>query len=71
MNSKNNNTKKGIVLEALPSMKFRVKTDDGVEMNAYLAGKLRIHRIKVFPGDKVTVQIDDYDQSKGRIVYRG
>ncbi len=69
--SSNNNKQKGIVLEALPNMHFRVRLDDGTEMGAHLAGKLRIHRIKVLPGDKVTVEVNDYDKTKGRIVYRG
>jgi translation initiation factor IF-1 len=64
-------TEKGVVLEALPNTKFRVQIEDKTEINAYLAGKLRIHRIKIFPGDKVTIERDDYDRTKGRIVYRG
>ncbi len=62
---------KGIVLEALPNTHFRVQLEDGNEINAHLAGRLRIHRIKVLPGDKVTVEISDYDKTKGRIIYRG
>ncbi len=65
------NTTKGFVLEALPNLKFRVELEDKTEISAYLAGKLRIHRIKIFPGDKVTVEMDEYDKTKGRIVYRG
>ncbi len=66
------NTEKGVVLEALPNTKFRVELlEDKTEINAYLAGKLRIHRIKIFPGDKVSIERDDYDRTKGRIVYRG
>lgn len=63
--------KKGIVLESLPNAYFRVKLDDGKEILAYLAGKLRIYRIKVLPGDQVTVETSPYDEKKGRIVYRG
>jgi len=63
--------KQGIVLEALPSTHFRVKLDDGREILAHLAGKLRIYRIKVLPGDRVTVEMSPYDEKKGRIVYRG
>ncbi len=70
MNS-NNDKQKGVVIEALPNTHFKVKMDDGTEVNAHLAGKLRIHRIKVLPGDKVTVEVNDYDRTKGRIVYRG
>jgi len=61
----------GIVLEALPSANFRVKLDDGKEVLCHLAGKLRIYRIKILPGDKVTVEMTPYDEKRGRIVYRG
>ena len=63
--------KSGIVLEALPSTHFRVKLDEGEEIIAYLSGKLRIYRIKVLPGDRVTVEMSPYDKKRGRIVYRG
>ncbi|MBZ1348245.1 MAG: translation initiation factor IF-1 [Candidatus Nealsonbacteria bacterium] len=63
--------KSGIVLEALPSTHFRVKTEDGEELLCYLAGKLRIYRIKILPGDKVTIETTPYDKKRGRIVYRG
>ncbi|MBZ9578404.1 translation initiation factor IF-1 [Patescibacteria group bacterium] len=63
--------KKGKVIEALPSTHFRVMLDDGKEIIAHLAGKLRIYRIKVLPGDRVTVEISPYDKKRGRIVYRG
>ncbi len=69
--SSSNNKQRGVVLEALPNTHFRVKLDNGNEVGAHLAGKLRIHRIKILPGDKVTVEINDYDSTKGRIVYRG
>ncbi len=61
----------GQVLESLPNTNFRVKLDTGEEIIAYLAGRLRMYRIKVLPGDKVTVELSPYDQTKGRIVYRG
>lgn len=61
----------GIVLESLPSTSFKVKLDDGNEMMAHLAGRLRINRIKILPGDRVTVEMSPYDQKRGRIVYRG
>ena len=60
-----------MVTEALPSAFFRVKLDEGEEIIAHLAGKLRIHRIKVLAGDRVTVEMSPYDEKKGRIVYRG
>lgn len=63
--------KSGIVLESLPSTNFKVKLDDGNEIIAHLAGKLRINRIKVLPGDRVTVEMSQYDEKRGRIIYRG
>ena len=62
--------KEGRVLEALPSLNFKVQLEDGKEVLAYLAGKLRIYRIKILPGDKVTVEMSPYDKTRGRIVYR-
>lgn len=61
----------GVVLESLPSTNFKVKLDDGNEMIAHLAGRLRINRIKILPGDRVTVEVSPYDIKRGRIVYRG
>jgi translation initiation factor IF-1 len=61
----------GIVMETLPSTHFRVKLDDGREIMAHLAGKLRMFHIKILPGDKVSVEMTPYDETKGRIVYRG
>ena len=69
--NKNKLLKFGIVLEALPSANFRVKLDDGKEVLCHLAGKLRIYRIKILPGDRVTVEMTPYDEKRGRIVYRG
>ncbi|MCK4354747.1 translation initiation factor IF-1 [Candidatus Parcubacteria bacterium] len=64
--------KEGIVLETLPSLKFKVKmNEDGREILAHLAGRLRLYRIKILAGDKVTVEMSPYDETKGRIVYRG
>jgi translation initiation factor IF-1 len=63
--------KTGMVLEALPSAHFRVKLDDGREVLCHLAGKLRLYRIKILPGDRVTVEMSPYDEERGRIVYRG
>ncbi len=71
MLNKNVLTKSGIVLEALPSVHFRVKTDEGDEVIAHLAGRLKIYRIKVLPGDRVTIEVSPYDLKRGRIVYRG
>jgi len=64
-------TLNGVVLEALPSTHFKVQLEDGREITAHLAGKLRMFRIRVLPGDRVTVEMSPYDQTKGRIVYRG
>ena len=61
----------GTVIESLPSVNFRVKLDDGKEVLCHLAGKLRIYRIKILPGDRVTVEMSPYDEKRGRIVYRG
>lgn len=67
---KKNIRKTGIVSETLPSTHFRVKLDDGEEILCHLAGKLRIYRIKILLGDRVTVEMSPYDLQKGRIVYR-
>lgn len=63
--------KEGVVLEALPNTTFRVELEDGKVITAYLSGKMRIHRIKILPADKVTLELSSYDDTKGRIVYRG
>ena len=61
----------GKVTESLPSFQFRVKLADGQEILAYVSGKLRIHKIRILPGDHVTVELSPYDMKRGRIVYRG
>lgn len=63
--------KEGIVLEALPDTHFLVRLVEGKEILAYLSGKLRISRIRVLPGDRVTVETSPYDEKRGRIIYRG
>lgn len=63
--------KTGQVLEALPSTHFKVLLDDGGEIIAHLAGKLRMFKIKILPGDRVQVEMSPYDQKRGRIIYRG
>lgn len=63
--------KNGQVIEALPSTHFKVKLSDGAEVLCHLAGKLRMYRIKILPGDQVTVEMSPYDSKRGRIVYRG
>ncbi len=62
--------KSGVILEALPNTHFKVALDDGGEIIAHLAGKLRMYRIKVLPGDKVTVEMNSPDDLRGRITYR-
>ncbi len=62
--------KSGVVVEALPNTHFKVGLDEGKEIIAHLAGKLRIHRIRILPGDKVTVEMSSPDELRGRIVYR-
>ncbi len=60
---------KGTIIEALPETMFKVLTEDGVEVLAYLAGKMRMHRIKVLVGDKIEMKIDPYG-GKARIFKR-
>ena len=62
---------KGKILEALPDTRFRVKLENGKEIIAHLSGKMRLYKIKVLPGDQVTVELSPYDKERGRIVYRG
>jgi len=60
----------GVVVESLPSANFKIQLDDGREILAYLSGKMRMHFIKILVGDKVAVEMTQYDQHRGRIVYR-
>lgn len=60
----------GTILEALPNAMFRVQLDTGHEVLAHVSGKMRMHFIKILPGDKVLVEISPYDLTKGRIIYR-
>jgi translation initiation factor IF-1 len=60
----------GVISEALPNATFRVTLDNGHEILAHISGKMRMHYIKILPGDKVSLEISPYDLSKGRIVYR-
>ena len=59
------------VKEALPNAMFRVVLESGHELIAHVSGKMRMHFIKILPGDKITVEMSPYDLTKGRIVYRG
>lgn len=58
------------VVESLPNAMFRVKLPNGHKILAHISGKMRMHFIRILPGDKVTVEISPYDLSKGRIIYR-
>jgi translation initiation factor IF-1 len=58
------------VVEALPNATFRVELENGHRLLAHISGKMRMHFIKILPGDKVTVEMSPYDLSRGRIVYR-
>ena len=60
----------GTVVESLKNATFRVKTDNGHEVLAHNSGKMRMHRIRVLPGDRVQVEISPYDLKRGRITYR-
>ncbi|MCS7277214.1 MAG: translation initiation factor IF-1 [Aquificaceae bacterium] len=60
----------GEVLEALPNAMFKVKLETGHEVLAHVSGKMRIHFIKILPGDKVKVELSPYDLTRGRIIYR-
>ncbi len=72
MDSKNQLSKEeGIVLETLPNLMFRVKLENGKKILAHLKGKLRLYKIKILAGDRVTVEMTPYDETRGRIIYRG
>jgi translation initiation factor IF-1 len=60
----------GTVIETLPNAMFRVQLENGQIILAYVSGKMRMHFIKILPGDKVTVEVSPYDLTKGRITYR-
>ncbi|MCJ8331133.1 MAG: translation initiation factor IF-1 [Lentisphaeria bacterium] len=58
------------VIELLPNTMFRVELPNGYEVLAHISGKMRLHFIKILPGDTVTLEMSQYDLTKGRIVYR-
>ena len=60
----------GTVLEALPNAMFRVEVQPGHVVLAHLAGKLRMHYIRILPGDKVKIELSPYDLTRGRITFR-
>lgn len=60
----------GTVVEALPNAMFRVELENGHAITAHISGKIRMHYIRILPGDKVQVELSPYDLTKGRITYR-
>jgi translation initiation factor IF-1 len=60
----------GAVVETLPNAMFRVELENGHRVLAHISGKMRLHFIKILPGDKVTVELSPYDLNRGRIIYR-
>ncbi|MBM4331313.1 MAG: translation initiation factor IF-1 [Deltaproteobacteria bacterium] len=60
----------GTVVETLPNAMFRVELENGHRVLAHISGKMRMHFIKILPGDKVTVELSPYDLNRGRIIYR-
>ena len=60
----------GTIVEALSNAMFRVELENGHEITAHISGKMRMHYIRILPGDKVTVQLTPYDLSRARIVFR-
>ena len=60
----------GVVLETLPNAMFKVELENGHKVLAHISGKMRMHFIKILPGDTVTVELSPYDLSRGRITYR-
>ncbi|KKU77202.1 MAG: translation initiation factor IF-1 [Candidatus Harrisonbacteria bacterium RIFOXYA1_FULL_48_8] len=70
MADKNVRRVEGRVEEALPGAAFRVKTDEGKIVRAHLSGKMRLHYIKILPGDRVAMEMTPYDDARGRIIRR-
>ena len=60
----------GTILETLPNATFRVELENGHKVLAHVSGKMRMHFIKILPGDKVTIELSPYDLTRGRIIYR-
>ena len=63
-------TVEGKVLETLPNAMFRVELENGHKVLAHISGKMRMHFIKILPGDKVTIELSPYDLTRGRIIFR-
>jgi translation initiation factor IF-1 len=64
-------TVEALVTEALPNARFRARLESGHEILAHVSGKMRMHYIRILPGDKITVEMSPYDLTKGRIIMRG
>ncbi|MDD4125688.1 MAG: translation initiation factor IF-1 [Eubacteriales bacterium] len=60
----------GVVTEVLPNTVFKVQLNNGHKVTAHISGKMRMHYIRILPGDRVTVEVSIYDLSQGRITYR-
>ena len=60
----------GSVVETLPNAMFKVELDNGHQVLAHISGKMRMHYIRILPGDRVLVELSPYDLSRGRVVYR-
>jgi translation initiation factor IF-1 len=60
----------GVVVEPLPNAMFKVELENGHVVLAHISGKMRMHYIRILPGDKVTVELSPYDLNRGRITYR-
>jgi translation initiation factor IF-1 len=70
LNSKDFIELQGEIIDLMPAATFKVKLESGHEILAHLSGKMRMHRIRLLPGDKVKLEMSPYDLSKGRIVFR-
>lgn len=70
INSKDFIEMKGEVLELMPGASFKVRLENGHEILAHLSGKMRMHKIRLLPGDSVKLEISPYDLTKGRVTYR-
>lgn len=60
----------GVVVDTLPNAQFKVKLQNGHEILAHVSGKIRMHYIRILPGDRVTIEISPYDLTRGRITFR-
>ena len=60
----------GVIIDALPNAMFKVELDNGHQVLAHISGKIRVHFIRILPGDRVKLELSPYDLTKGRITYR-